>query len=101
MIVSNAMRRGERFSLLNQIESVELDSENPRELLYAEALCPGPMARQFLECTLHADPRTQHLVSKARSLYLFDEINEKVIGELDKLTEEFRAAALPVDYSRT
>jgi hypothetical protein len=58
------------------------------------------MARRFLDGTLYADLRIQHLVSRARALYLFDVINEKVIGEFDKLTEEFRDAALPVGYSQ-
>lgn len=62
---------------------------------------PEPMAQRFLERTLSADLRTQHLVSKARSLYFLDVTKDMVIGEFDKAAKEFRAAALPVGYSQT
>jgi len=95
------MRRRERFSLLNRIESVDRIPKIRVYCIVRKRCAPEPMARRFLKATLYADLRTQHLVSRARALYLFDVFNEKVIGEFDKLTEEFRNAALPVGYSQT
>ena len=51
-------------------------------------------ARQFLDGTLPTDARTGRLVSKARSLYLFELINDYVVSGLDNLTDRVRDAEI-------